>query len=117
MAQIRIEGDEICLQLSGLESLGALHSSPRAKVSELSSITEVKDPWQRSVMRGMRAPGTGIPYVIMLGTLRYRGGKDFCAIYKRRPVYILNFSAGEFRRWIVTADFELPESVQAKIGN
>jgi hypothetical protein len=53
----------------------------------------------------------------MLGTMRYRGGKDFCAIYKRQPVYILEFADQEFKRWIISQSKNIPESVQAKIGN
>jgi hypothetical protein len=53
-------------------------------------------------LRGVRAPGTGIPYVVLLGTMRFKEGKDFTAIYKRKPVKIYEFSAGEFKRWIVS---------------
>jgi hypothetical protein len=34
--------------------------------------------------------------------MRFKGGKDFTAIYKRGPVKVYEFSAGEFQRWIVS---------------
>jgi hypothetical protein len=52
----------------------------------------------------MRAPGTAIPFVVLLGTMRFRGGKDFIAIYRRKPVDIYEFSAGEFKRWILSRE-------------
>jgi hypothetical protein len=53
-------------------------------------------------LRGIRAPGTGIPYVILLGTMRYKKKKDFTAIYRRRPVDIYTFKDCEFERWIIS---------------
>jgi hypothetical protein len=38
----------------------------------------------------------------LLGTMRYRGGKDFTAIYKKRPVEIYIFKDGPYKRWIVS---------------
>ena len=90
------------LQLSLREKIFALHGNPRAKVSDLISTTESDNPWTKEVLRGVRAPGTGIPYVVLLGSMRFKGGKDFTAIYKRGPVRIYDFGAGEFNRWVVS---------------
>jgi hypothetical protein len=49
----------------------------------------------------LRAPGTGIPYVIMLGTMRHRKGKDFCVIYKKNPVILIEFKNEKFARWVI----------------
>lgn len=101
MALLKISGEKLKLELSSLEKLGAFHSSPEVDVSQVESIAEVPNPWTSTILKGVRAPGTGIPYVIMLGTLRYRGGKDFCAIYKRQPHVVISLKSGEFKRWIV----------------
>ena len=102
MAQVIEVNGELIFQLSLREKIFALHGNPRAKVSDLISTTESDDPWTKEVLRGVRAPGTGIPYVVLLGTMRFKGGKDFTAIYKRGPVRIYDFGAGEFKRWIVS---------------
>lgn len=94
--------NELVLQLSLREKIFAFHGNPRAKVSDLISTSESDKPWTTKVLRGVRAPGTAIPYVVLLGTMRYRRGKDFTAIYKRGPVRIYEFKAGEFKRWIVS---------------
>ena len=102
MAKVIEINGELILQLSLREKVFALHGNPRAKVSDLISNTESDKPWTKEVLRGVRAPGTGIPYVVLLGSMRFKGGKDFTAIYKRGPVRIYEFGAGEFKRWIVS---------------
>ena len=102
MAQIIEENGELILKLSLRERIFAFHANPKAKVSDLISITDATSPWSAEVLRGIRAPGTGIPYLALLGTMRFKEGKDFTAVYKRGPVKIYAFSAGEFKRWIVS---------------
>jgi hypothetical protein len=102
MAHVIEENGGLILKLSLRERIFGLHSNPRARISDLVSTTEAANPWSAEVLRGVRAPGTGIPYVVLLGTMRFKGGKDFTAIYKRGPVKIYEFSCGEFKRWIVS---------------
>jgi hypothetical protein len=102
MAHVIEEKGELILKLSLRERIFALHSSPRANASDLVSTTESTNPWSAEVLRGVRSPGTAIPYVVLLGTMRFKEGKDFTAIYKRKPVMIYEFSGGEFQRWIVS---------------
>jgi hypothetical protein len=92
----------LTLKLSRWEKLGALHGDISVEASKLISKSEVANPWTKKTLRGVRAPGTALPYLILLGTMRFRGGKDFCAIYKRTPAVIYEFKDEEFRRWIVS---------------
>jgi hypothetical protein len=102
MAEVIEVNDELILQLSPSEKFFAFHGNLQAKASDVVSITESKNPWSKAVLRGVRAPGAAIPFVVLLGTMRFSGGKDFTAIYKRGPVRIYEFSSGEFKRWIVS---------------
>jgi hypothetical protein len=70
MALLVREGDVLRLELSFWEKIGAFHSSPHAPLSALESVTYYKSPWSMSVLRGVRAPGTGFPFVILLGTMQ-----------------------------------------------
>jgi hypothetical protein len=54
-------------------------------------------------LRGIRAPGTGLPGVIALGTWRYRGGKDFAALYRGGPALVIELDGAEYRRLLVSA--------------
>jgi hypothetical protein len=100
---LKVVGDRLTYELSVLEKVGALSSSPSADIAHLISVTREENPWSTKVLRGMRAPGTGIPYVIMLGTMRHRTGKDFCVVYKKKPVLILEFENEKYQRWVIPA--------------
>jgi hypothetical protein len=84
------------------EKIGALHGDLSVPSNQLISKSEVPNPWTKEHLRGTRSPGTAIPYRILLGTMRFKGGKDFCAIYKRTPAVIYEFKDAPFKRWIVS---------------
>ena len=102
MATIKRVGDEVVLELSFWEKLGALHSSPRAPLSAIEKIEFVDQLWRSEVLRGMRAPGTAIPYVVLLGTLRGFKYRDFVAMKGRGEGVVITFKDGHFERWIFT---------------
>ena len=102
MAILVREGDLLRLELSNWEKIGAFHPSPKAQLRDLESVSYYKSPWSTKVLRGVRAPGTGVPLAILLGTMRGRGYKDFCAIRGKRPAALLRFSSGAFSQWIFT---------------
>jgi hypothetical protein len=102
MATVIEKDGVITLRLSRLEKIGALHGDISVASSQLISKTEVLNPWTKEHLRGVRAPGTAIPHVILLGTMRIKGGKDFCAIYKRTPAVIYEFANAPFKRWVVS---------------
>ena len=102
MARVIDDGEFFTLKLSILEKVGALHGNIKTAKANLIDITNAENPWQSTVLRGIRAPGAGIPYVILLGTMRYKKKKDFTAIYRRRPVEIYTFKDAEFERWIIS---------------
>ncbi|MEI9907760.1 MAG: hypothetical protein WDO06_07590 [Actinomycetota bacterium] len=64
----------------------------------------MKKIWNRKIIRGFRAPGSGFPFLVALGTWRIRKGKNFVAVYRKRPGYVFTFSGGDFNQWIVTPD-------------
>jgi hypothetical protein len=118
MAHLQLIGNRVILELSLWEKLGAFHDSPTIEVNEIESVDVIDNPWSSKYLKGMRAPGTGIPLVVMLGTMRYRGGKDFCAIYKRKPNAIVTLKSGPFKRWIFEikdmSEIEMLRSALAK---
>jgi hypothetical protein len=102
MAKVIDDGQFLTLKLSLLEKVGALHGEIKVAKTNLVKVEIEENPWQSSVLRGVRAPGTGIPFVILLGTMRAGKHKDFTAIYRRRPVEIYTFTDCEFERWIIS---------------
>jgi hypothetical protein len=101
------DGPRLRLVLSRWEALGACRPSRElaAPLSDVAVAAVSLNPW--SDMAGVRAPGTGLPGVVMLGTLRRcRAGlrPEFCAVYGRRPAVVVEFAAGgPWGRWWVTA--------------
>jgi hypothetical protein len=102
MAQFEFSGDGLTMKLSRFESLGGLHSSPHVTWQQVAGAEAVDNLWP--YLRGFRAPGTGIPGVIMLGTTRSKAGRDFCAVRGNKPGIIVSLGEGEFDRWLMTTD-------------
>lgn len=98
---LKIEGDSFRYQLNWIENIGAVWRDPKSKISNLVSVTAHENPWTVQVLRGIRAPGTGFPFVIMLGTMWHRKGRDFCVVYRRKPVLLLEFKDESFKRWVI----------------
>ena len=104
MAILVIEGEEIRLQLTPLEQVAAFWPAPKALLSQVQSIQFIDNLWTPQVLQGVRAPGTGIPFVAMIGVMRRLNTKDFCVIKRKKPGVILTFSSGPFQRWIYTLE-------------
>ncbi len=102
MANIIDHGSEIELSLSIREKIAALHGNLIAKKSDLISRKVVENPWRSGLLKGVRSPGTGIPFYMLLGTMRYKDGKDFTIIYRNKPVEVFEFKNGPYKRWIIT---------------
>lgn len=102
MAKLVKVGDELILELSFWEKLGALHGSPRVAADLVEKIEFIDQLWGSSTLRGVRAPGTALPYVVLLATLRGRGYRDFVAMVGRGEGVVLTLKSGPFARWIFT---------------
>lgn len=111
MASVAIEGADLVVHLSVLEMLGAFDWDVRVAVAQVQRAWVAADPWRE--LRGFRAPSTGIPWVIMLGTMRGSFGKDFCAVYRRKPALIVELTGARFSRWVIT--LAEPEVVATRI--
>ena len=102
MAKLVKVGSELILELSIWEKLGALHNSPRISADSVEKVEFIDQLWGSSTLRGIRAPGTALPYVVLLGTLRGRGYRDFVAMSGRGEGVVLTLKSGPFARWIFT---------------
>jgi hypothetical protein len=80
---------------SALEKIGALRGNISIPLASVRVVRVSDTPW--SEMRGVRAPGTGLPGVISLGTRRGSGIHDFAAVYGRRPALVIEFGGWPLR--------------------
>jgi len=111
MASLETEGAHLAVRLSLLEQFGALSRGPRVPLESVASVRAVPSAW--SELRGLRAPGTGWPGKIALGTWRGTRYKDFCAVYGRGPGVVVELDGADWARFVVTADD--PGAVVAEI--
>lgn len=111
MAELLIRPAGIRVHLGRWERMGAFHADLDIPVSQVKLTRAVDDAWTE--LRGVRAPGTGWPGVIALGTRRGRFGKDFAAVYGHRPGVVVELAGAEFQRLVITTPHA--ESVASEI--
>jgi hypothetical protein len=100
VATLRREGGELVVKLNDLEKLGAFHRDVRVPWSAVTEVRVSESPFRE--LHGMRAPGTGLPGVIALGTWRGTGGKEFAALYRGGPAVVVSLERGDWRRLLVS---------------
>ena len=100
MAALVVDGDDLVVRLSALEKLGALRGDVRVPLRAVRDLRAIDELWPE--LRGIRAPGTGFPGVISLGTRRGNGITDFAAVYGRRPGVVIDLTRAAFSRLVVS---------------
>lgn len=103
MPQLTIDGAELVVHLSRSERLAAFHfGDVRFPLSSVTDAGVEPDIWK--ALRGIRAPGTGIPGVIAYGTRRFNGGRDLALVRGGRgPGLRVDFGDGApYSRLVMT---------------
>ena len=90
------------LPLRAPEKAEGLHGDIRLPLSAVRRSASVDDPWPD--LRGLRAPGTGIPNVIAVGTRRGSFGRTSPPFTARSPPWWSSSTGADFSRLVVTAD-------------
>src|ERR1700677_1357178 len=101
MADLEVEGNELVLRLRAIEKAEGAHGDIRLPLSAVTAVRSVDDPWPE--LRGIRAPGTGLPNVIAVGTRRGKFGKDFAAVHGKGPAVVVELEGADYGRLVVTA--------------
>jgi hypothetical protein len=102
MGRLVVEGEELVLDLTGLEKVEGFHGDIRIPASCVREVRSTDDPW--SELRGIRAPGTGLPGVVAVGTRRGGGYKDFAAVHGKGPAVVVELEGAAFDRLVVTEE-------------
>lgn len=101
MAHITVSGHEVVVQPSLIEKPGAFHADLRIPLAAVRAVRVADDPW--TALRGIRAPGTGMPGVIALGTRRGGGIRDFAAVHKHTPAVVIEAAGAGFDRLVISS--------------
>ncbi len=101
MAQILLAADTLSVSMTDVEKLEAL----RDVVVARSSVTKARVASDgMAELHGIRAPGTGLPGVIAVGTWRDQGSKTFAVCHGRRPAVVIELKGEAYDRLVVTLD-------------
>jgi len=101
VARLVVGGDDLRVLLNLLERVGAVfHGYVSVPLASIRLVRVSDDPW--ADLRGMRAPGTGLRRVIALGTWRHSLGRDFVAVYGKRPAVVVELAGERFARLVVS---------------
>lgn len=107
MAAVALDGPEVVVRLSPMEKMGALHGDVRLPRAAVLAARVADAPMTE--VRGLRMPGSALPWVVALGTWRRRGAKDFVAVRHRHPGVVVELDphqAGFSRLLVSVADPE-----------
>jgi hypothetical protein len=104
VASLEVQSDQLVVRLSGVEQAAAMRREVRVPLASIERVCTEPDPW--GALRGVRAPGTGIPGVVAYGVRRVTGGApDFAAIHGCGPAVRIDLAPGAaFGRLVVTVD-------------
>ncbi|MAQ15660.1 MAG: hypothetical protein CMN30_12810 [Sandaracinus sp.] len=102
MATLTKIPDGFRVELSPLEKVGALSPDVTVTWTQVRRVTYLDQP--RTELHGLRAPGTGLPGVVYLGTWRTWERKTFVAAYRHDPGYVIDLEGHDFDRLIVSGE-------------
>ena len=101
MATLEVVGENLVVRLSWFEKLEAFHPDVSVRRSGVREVRVVDNAWPE--LRGVRAPGTGIPGVVAVGTRRGTFGKDFDVVHGKGPAVVVELEGEKYARLVVTS--------------
>ncbi|MEU7324051.1 hypothetical protein ABZ682_26390 [Streptomyces griseoviridis] len=102
MAQIRIVGDDLVVVMEGLDKLWAFKGSLTVPLANVRGATA--DPGIAAEPKGIRAPGSHLPGVIIAGTFHQDGDKVFWDVRDPSKAIVVELADEEYTRLILQVD-------------
>jgi len=100
VATLEVDGDQLRVAMSRVEELEAVHGDVVVPLAAVRDVRAVADPWPE--LRGIRAPGTGLPGVVAVGTRRGSFGRDFAVVHGKGPAVVVELEGAAYARLVVT---------------
>ena len=99
MALISIEGDDLVVEIEGLDKLWALKSRLVIPLANVRGATA--DPGAVKEPKGLRAPGTHVPGVLVAGTFHADGERVFWDVHDAAKAVVIELADQRYTRLIV----------------
>ena len=113
MAELKLEGDDLVLELTHAEKLEAIHGDLRTPLSSVTEVEVLPDAHKAADFIGFKV-GTRIFGVIEVGTIHGRNKTIFAAVHHDTPRGIrIDLEGTEYDAWIVGCSD--PEKVAERI--
>ena len=115
MAELRLEGSELVLHLSGAEKAEAVHGDLHVPLSAISGVEVIDDAHSWTEIGAGFKVGMRVPGVSSVATVHGHGEKVFVAVHRDTPRGVLvRLTGASWDEWIVgCAD---PETVAASLA-
>jgi hypothetical protein len=115
MAELRVEGGDLVLHLTGVEKAESVHADLRVPLSAVRGVEILDDAHGPVGIRSGVKIGTRIPGVVEVGTVLGRTERLFAAVHHDTPRGLrVRLEGSSYNEWIVgCAD---PEAVAAGLG-
>ncbi|QDY08099.1 hypothetical protein FJK98_13825 [Micromonospora sp. HM134] len=99
MASVRIEGDDLVVEIEGMDRLWSLKSRLVIPLANVRGATA--DPGIAAEPKGLRAPGTSLPGVITAGTFHQDGERVFWNIRDGARAVVIELADEHYARLVV----------------
>ncbi|EGG49099.1 MULTISPECIES: hypothetical protein [Streptomyces] len=102
MAVIRIDGDDLVVMMEGLDKLWAFKGSLTIPLANVRGVTA--DPGMAAEPKGMRAPGSHVPGVIIAGTFHQHGEKVFWDVRDPAKAVVVELADERYTRLVLQVE-------------
>jgi hypothetical protein len=102
MATISVQGQDLVVEMNGLDKLWSLKSKLTIPLAHVRGATV--DPGILGEPKGIRAPGTHLPGVITAGTFHQDGEKVFWAVRDGQKAVVVELADEHYTRLVVEVD-------------
>ena len=102
MVKIERQGDNVVFTVLGLHKLWAFESKLTIPFDHITSVHA--DLSSLNGWKGVRMPGTYIPFVISAGTFRHAGTKDFWDVTDPKKALIVELKDEEYEKLFIEVE-------------
>ena len=99
MAQVSIDGGNLVVEITGMDKLWALKSRLVVPLDKVRGVTA--DPGVVKEPKGLRAPGTHVPGVVVAGTYYEDGERVFWDVHDAAKAVVIELADQRYARLVI----------------